>query len=268
MSRNTSLCHAISVVTLALLLSLGLGCAHTQREQQAVDARIEKKARAHYDLGIDHLNKGRAAMGLQELLKSEALAPDDPWTHMGLAEAYRQQGHPDKALTHLERALAISPDLQSARLNLSGVYIQLQRYEDAAREAQTLANDPTFPTPWRALTNLGWAQLRLGRVQEARRSLEMAVEYHENYWPALLNLGILESEQGRPLDAIALFDRVLAQRPEAPSLARAETNYRLAEIYIALGQQERAVQYLTAAVERKPSGSWGKKSQEYLNLLH
>ena len=126
-------------------------------------------------------------------------------------------------------------------------------------------DDPTFPGPWRALTNQGWAHYRLGRRTEARRDLESALEYNPSYWPALLDLGILEVEEGHQLEAIALFQAMLEQEPRRG--ARAEANYRLAEVYVSLGKRERAVDHLVTAVADAPRNPWGKKSEEYLRLL-
>jgi tetratricopeptide (TPR) repeat protein len=135
----------------------------------------------------------------------------------------------------------------------------------ATVESQVLADDPTFPAPWRALTNLGWAQFKLGETVEARATLEDAHDLNRAYWPTLLDLGILEHQEGRRLEAIERFQQLLELRP-GPS-ATAETNYRLAEIYISLGKRERAVGHLLVAVTKAPEGRWGKKSEEYLKLL-
>lgn len=253
---------------LVLLLAFGLGCVTTESPELRKPDPVEqarKQGEARYNLGVDHLNNGRTAAAVRELRASLELRPDDPWAHFAIAEAYRLQGRTDDAVRHLERAMALKPDFHSARLNLSGVYIQRGEFQKAAHLAHGLVDDPTFATPWRAFTNLGWAQYRLGQKEQARESLELAAEYNEKYWPALLNLGILEAEDGRRLEALSLFQRVISLRPG--SLAEAEAHYRSAEIFIALGQQQKAVNHLVAAAESKPNGKWGDKSEEYLKLL-
>ena len=64
---------------------------------------------------------------------------------------------------------------------------------------------------------------------------------------------------------MALFQEVLNLDP-AP-LAQAEVHYRMGQIFIALGQQQKALPHFVASAEVKPKGQWGKKSEEYLKLL-
>jgi len=241
--------------------TIALGCADRQAAEESRLGQIS----SHYDMGVDYLNGGNTAMALRELQAALAIDERQPRVHHALAEAYRVAGRFPEAESHLKRALELNPGFQGARLSISALYIQLERYDDAIRESQVLANDPTFQAPWRALTNVGWAQFKLGRVSEARETLQHALAMKENYWPALLNLGILDSQAGRRAEAIQSFTQVLATQP-GPS-AEAETNYRMAEIYVALGERERALSHLSTVIERQPMSEWGKRSQEYRKLL-
>jgi Tfp pilus assembly protein PilF len=251
------------LLAVLVIAAFASGCATAGRraEQEA----IAKRARAHYDLGADHVKNGRVELGLREFLAAAALAPDNAEYHHTLGTTYIQKQHYDEAEQHLRRALEIAPDYHDARLNLSALLIGLGRYEEARVESQRLFDDPTCPAPWRALSNRGWAEYKLGHVDQARESFALTRRFNPSYWPALLNLGILESEQGRRPEAIQLFEAVLAQRPG--SSAEAETSFRLGEIYASLGRKNRAVEYLTAAVVKAPSGQWGKKSEAALKLL-
>lgn len=247
----------------ALVCGLAAGCASDGSEGPRVD--VLRKARSHYEMGVDHLSQGRNALAIRELDASLELKADDPWPHVALAEAYRRQQHRDEAEQHLLRALALDPEHQPARLNLSALYIEMERYEESLPHARRLAEDPTFPAPWRALTNLGWAQLQLGRTVEARKSLELALQFRPNYPVALLNLGTLEAQEGQRLEAIKRFRNVIEQRPGA--FLESEAHYRIAEIMISLGNRGRALEHLETALARAPESEWGKRSEEYLDLL-
>ena len=239
------------------------GCATAS--SRARDDLNLRKARSHFEIGADHLNNGRDAHGLREMLLAESFDPKNARIHMGLAEAYKRKGRIEQAELELRRVLELHPPYHDARLLLSNLYIHLQRYEDALAETRAVLDDPTFPGVWRALTNQGWARFRLGRNAEARGDLEQALEYRRQYWPAMLNLGILEAQEGHHLEAIALFGEMLELdlRPGA----RAEANYRIAELYVSMGQRKRAVAHLVAAVDQAASGPWGTKSEDYLKIL-
>ena len=60
---------------------------------------------------------------------------------------------------------------------------------------------------------------------------------------------------------------MISQRPPPNPEVAAEANFRLGEIYVSLGKRNRAVEYLTAAVVKAPSGPWGRKSEQALKLL-
>lgn len=274
MDRNRRVRSAtLALAALALVAGGPLGCATagTGPGESPAVARPpvvtvdKRKAEAHYKLGIEELRAGRAAMAIRELRAAAQYDPKDEWAQLALAEAYRLKGHPRLAEERLLEALRLRPDFQQARLNLSALYIQTERYPEAIAQAQTLLDDPTFPVPWKALTNKGYAQYHLGLLSEARSSLELAIEYHLNYWQAILNLGILEEKEGNRLEALERFDQVLALDPGP--LAEAEVNYRIAEVYISLGNRDRAVEHLTAAASTRPSGPWGKRSEDYLKRL-
>jgi type IV pilus assembly protein PilF len=250
----------------ALALVLALGCASTADDEPArLSAADQSRARAHQSVGATHLREGRIALAIRELRASEKLNPGDKWTQLTLAEAYRRRGLNEDAERHLRKALEIDPVFQDARLTLSGLYIQTERYAEAIAEAQILTDDPTFPHPWTALTNKGWALARLKRRGEAREALTTALEYNVRYWRAQLNLGILDSEEGKRIDAIERFERVLELAPGP--LGTAEANYRIAEIYVSLGNREQALEHLVAATTQRPSGPWGKRSEDYLRRL-
>lgn len=225
----------------------------------------ETRSRAHYDLAVDHLVNGQTAHGLREFLSALEFTPDDPWIHLGLGECYRRKSLYDKAEFHLLRANELKPYFQTAQLNLSALYTHMKRYDESAEWAQKLIDDPTYPAPWRAYNNLGWARLRSGRTEEARSALQKALDYDANFWPAHLNLGILESEAGRNLEAIQHFEQVIERKPGA--FAEAEARYRMGELFVALGNRGRALEQFTAAAESSAGSQWGKKSQDYMKLL-
>jgi type IV pilus biogenesis/stability protein PilW len=245
------------------VVAAALACASTPGPQNGPGQ--DKKARAHYNAGISYMGEGKPAMAIRELRTALQSSPRDPWIHWGLAEAYRRKGRLDEAESHLLTALEIRPGFQQARLNLSAFYYQVGRYDDVIEHADLLLDDPTFPVPWKALANKGWAQYKLGQRQLARRSFVTALEYDEKHWRSFLGLGMLDMEAGRRIEALEQFERVLELEPGP--LAEAEVNYWIGEIYVSLGNRERALRHLTAVTAKEPNGQWGKRSADYLRRL-
>ena len=245
------------------VLLLGVGCANSTRRAEK-ELRL-RRANSHFNLGLDYILNDRVALGLRELLFAEDLDPKNHRIHHALADTYWMRGKAVEAERHYLRALKIDPTFHEARLNLSALYGQLDRYEESHIHASMLADDATFPGPWRALANKGLAEYRLGQVEEARRTLELGLEYRHGYWPTLLYLGILEMEEGQRLEALMFFQQVLEREPGLE--VQAQANYRIGEIYIALGKRKKAIGHLRAAVVQTPGGPWGVKSEEHLKRL-
>lgn len=255
---------ALAAVTVLVLLAGALGCA-SGGASPTTDYERERRARAHYAVAVNHMKEGRTALAIRELLMALDLDATDPWIHLSLAEAYRLKGKPEDSEKHLVEALRLDPAFQPALLNLSALYTQMGRHEDAVARSRLLLDDPTFPVPWKALGNMGWAQYRLGRKDEARQSFEHALDYHDDFPPAVLGLAVLEADAGHKLEAMERLEKLIETDPGP--LVRAEANYRIAEIYVSLGNRERAMHHLVAATEQKPSGEWGRRSEDYLKRL-
>jgi len=239
------------------------GCA-TSATPPAQEHRL-RQAKSHFDIGLDHMNNARFAVALRELRVAENFDPKNPKIQVALAEAYMHKGKDEEAETHLRRALEIHSEFHDARLSLAALYLLTGNWQEAAKHSRILIDDPTFPGVWRAFTNLAVAQLAQNQLVEARKNLDLAIEFNPTYWPALLTRGILANEEGRQRDAISFLGLMLQQN-SIPS-ARAEANYYLAEAHVSLGNREEAISHLKTAVAQTPDGQWGKKSEEYLKVL-
>lgn len=239
------------------------GARGADAEQQRSES--QRRARMQYELGVDHLQNDRSPQAIGALLEAQRWDPTSERTELALAEAYRQQGRLTETEMHLKRALALKPNFHQAGLNLAALYIQTERYEEAVPQLQGLLDDPTFPGPWRALTNLGWAEYRLGRFDDSYRHLSLAVDYRPQHWPARFNLAILEAERGNRAAAIQHFQQVLQLSPGP--LAEAEVRFRLAEQLESSGDRQGARRQLTTASDLQPSGPWSRRSAEYLKTL-
>jgi len=273
-NRGSRPVRASAGIVIALLLASNFGCVTTHTLPSSGDSenRVSESV-AKRDLGIDYLSSRRTAMAIRELRAALKLDSSDPSTHLWLGEAYRRKGKTEQAESFLLESIALSESDEflatrhAALLNLSALLSQLGRYEESLEHCEALAEDPTFSTPWRPLTNCGWSLLQLGRLQEASDHFEDALDFFPRFGPALLNLGILRAKQGKTLSAITILERAL-NSGRLSSSALGEAHFRLGEIYVSLGRREDAVAHFREATDKAPFEDWGSQSQAYLDLLH
>lgn len=257
-----------SVATLVVLMTAGC-VTTTDPDSEPFEVT---QAQAKRDLGVDYLSTRRTGMAIRELTQSLALDATDPKTHLWLGEAFRRKGQTDVSEGYLREAIELSEargdvvTTQLARLNLSALLSQMGRYEDALEQCEALSLDPTISTPWRPLSNCGWALMKLGRLDEARAKFQEALTFFPRFGPALLNLGILEAKQGHTIAAIRSLQKAIESGRLSAS-GHAEANYRLGELFVGLGRRDRAVTHFRAAAKIAPDADWGSQSQAYLDLL-
>lgn len=270
-ARGISLLRSFSGPLAAISVSFLVlsGCWTTTSSEPEVDPIA--LAGAIRDLGLDQLRQGNYSMAIRKLQRAELKNPEDPLVYYGLGEAFRRKGLLAEAEVNLLKSLELSPDphaqsYQLAVLTLSVLYIQQERYEEAVVLCQVLIDDPTYERPWTALTNRGWAQYKSEQFEAARVSYQEALGYRSTYAVAHFNLGILEQEQGRWLEAVRQLD-LAAKSREMSSEARSEAYFRLGEIYMTLGRKDEAIEKFGLAIEKAPDGEWAEKSRSILEVL-
>jgi choline-sulfatase len=205
--------------------------------------------------------------------------PDDPELHARLGLLASRVGAPG-AEAHLREALRLdASQTAEIRTALGALLAEQGRSEDAERQYErVLATDPNHPgtrnnraialyrqgqveeatDEWRALVdahpdfadahnNLAAASVSLGRWSAVERHARRALELDPHLIEAANNLGIALGRLGRRSEAAAVFEDTLRR---APDYWPAKVN--LAEIDIAAGNIERAVELLESAVAQAP----------------
>jgi len=139
---------------------------------------------------------------------------------------------------------------RDAVLGLAGVYVKMQKYEEAIPLYQQLAGKmPRSPLMW---AQLGMAQSMLERNADAIASYEKAAELSPGTGEYLARLGDLYRAAGRLDDAVAKFERILAVVPPEGG-GQVFADLRLAEIRLDQSQLDKAKQHADAALTVAPN---------------
>ena len=109
----------------------------------------------------------------------------------------------------------------------------------------------------------GQLLFRAGRIQDARKLLEQArPENDEERIERLFLLGLIEARRGFPRRAAQRFEAILAQRPELTRV-----RLELAQVYHALGRDEKARFHLEASLADKLPSSVETAVEGFLNRI-
>jgi tetratricopeptide (TPR) repeat protein len=223
-----------------LLLGMALYGTNQYREAAGYLSRARRAQPDNSELGLvlarSYLLSAdyeKAREEFEALLRQD---PDSTPVHMLLGEAYDALGQSGNAVREFELA-AKKGNVPDAHFALGFLFWRDKRYEEAGREFQKeLALDPRH---FQALAYLGDIRLKQGDDAGAEKLLKESLAAKDGLWITHYDLGLLASEQKQYATAIAQL-----QSAEKLDPKRADTHYRLAQIYKQTGNADAAKEEL------------------------
>jgi len=152
-----------------------------------------------------------------------------------------EEGHPQEALTVLNRALCLRPGLVTALHHRGRALLALNRFDEAlALFDEVLRRVPNHVD---ALYRKGNALLRSKRAAQALQSYDQALLLKPDFVDAHFNRGLALQGLKRTVEAIQSYDNALRWQPsDAEALnSRGNALFELKELKAALGSYEKAL---------------------------
>jgi tetratricopeptide (TPR) repeat protein len=203
----------------------------------------------------------RSAPGAWLLRQSLRLAPDSPPARRGLMRRHARRDEWEQAVGHARALVRADPADSKAQLVLARGLQRLHLHAEVIEVLQALVGrDPSQPEAWE---RLGRSLLRLRRHAEARPCLERALPHARDRVRVLQDLaeaclGTQDLERHREL---CLEARALVVRERATP----ERLERWVQLELALGDEGRPVEALTAALRELPRNA--ERDARHLVLL-
>ncbi|MGH9382543.1 MAG: sulfatase-like hydrolase/transferase [Thermoanaerobaculia bacterium] len=218
--------------------------AATRRLEQvlAEDAHVLD---AHQMLGVLAAEQGRPEEALEHFQRALALDADHTPSLFGLATAYRGLGRLEEALVGYLRLQTLAPHDSKAALATVEILVEQDRLEEALAAVVEAASAPQAP----ALVHnqRGELLVLLGRRGEAESALQRALDENPDLAQPYFNLAVLAEERGEGGEAIRLYQETIAR---APHHYRAQFN--LGRLHGRRGEREQQRRLYQAAIESNP----------------
>ena len=198
-----------------------------------------------YQRGLDAFERGNYTRAAECFADSVKATPDNPDAYVSLANALRELGRTDNAVSSYLKGLQIDPRHRDAHYNLANMLKRLGRLDAALHHYRLLVDfHPDFML---GHNNMGNTFKSMGKFKEAIAAYRSALELNPDYAPAHYNLGISEQLRGNTKRAINAYRKAIAIDPKlAPAHANLGTALRVS------GRLEEAERHLREAIKLAP----------------
>jgi tetratricopeptide (TPR) repeat protein len=172
---------------------------------------------------------------LAEFKNMLTISPDSVQAHMMLAEALDAMSRKPEAITELETAEKEAPNEPMLHFELGYLYYTQRNYDRAKQEFELeIKNNPGYAQAYAYLADIA---IRSNDDTTAAPLLAKAIQLQKDLRLAYFDLGVVDVDEKRNEDAVAAFQRAEQLDPSQP-----DAHYRLARVYMALGEKEKADQ--------------------------
>ncbi|CAB1064262.1 hypothetical protein D1BOALGB6SA_9054 [Olavius sp. associated proteobacterium Delta 1] len=233
-----------------LLLSVFLACTSKENLEQQ-----KEQAEASRNLGEAYLREGKYSAALRELLKAEAMTPDDYFLQFDLGLAYLYLGSTDKAIYHLKKSLAIKDDYGPARNNLGNAYAAKKEWDKAIEQYEIVTSNLLYATPQFPYSNLGFAYYHKKEYSLSEIYFKKALDILPDFDRALYGLAKTYIASGRTSQGLKQLELAVAKHPGNASL-----HFELAETYKLNRDYRRAYGSYIRVVQMDPDSPLADKA--------
>jgi type IV pilus biogenesis/stability protein PilW len=232
-------------------------CSSTENLQKQ-----KEQADAQRNLGEAHLRQGNYTAALRELLKAEAITPDDYILQDDLGLAYLYKGEPDKAVYHFKKALAIKDDYAPARNNLGNAYAEKKEWDKAIEQYKIVTSNLLYATPQFAYSNLGLAYYHKKEYGPSEKYYKEALRTTPDFDRALWGLSKTYIATGRLSEAVEILEFAVEKHPENLSLL-----YELGNTYVLTRNYRKAYGAYIRVAQINPDSPLADKALREANRI-
>lgn len=218
------------------------------------DVSSAEKAITYLNMGVRYLDMGELRFAKDNLEKALDWDSNNPDIHNAAAALYEKIQEPERAKSHYQTALRLSPENPQSQNNYGRFLCETGSYEEGMQYLKTALNMPLNNRRWFALTNSGRCLIKQAQKSEAEANFREALQLQPDYSPALLEMLKLTYNDGKYMSAKAFL-----QRYQNVAQANPEFLWYAMQIEYALDHKNLAEQYKTSLLNDFPSSDEAKR---------
>jgi len=221
---------------------------NSQRQQPTAPAM---DAAFYYGLGYVHALEATKTdesfdTAVTYLQRALAIEPDLFWARFNLGGIYQQQNESELALTEFEACVRLNPNYYPVYYRMGEIRLKQQDYIAALQAFETarkLNRKWEYPQ-----YGIGLVYLAQGETDRAREAFENITHQKKKFAPAYIKLGQVLAIQGFFDDALTEYAKAAQHQPYAP-----QDLYELAVIFSEKGRTDGAIQLYQRTIETEPT---------------
>jgi tetratricopeptide (TPR) repeat protein len=230
-----------------LLVAACCGCHLIGGEQPVT--KQEATSRQLSQSGISLLEQGKWDQGRDRLALAIKACPDDPEPHHHYAEALWHNGEKTKALAQMLEAKRLSGEDPQLTVRAGEMSLDLGRIPEASKLAdEAIELNSRFGAAWSLRGQVAELQ---GRMDEALADLNRALQYQHDDKRALFLVAELYRQQGRPDRALSTLESL--RDCYAPGEEPQQVLMLEGLAFAALHRYDDAADVYTVALTREPT---------------
>jgi tetratricopeptide (TPR) repeat protein len=191
------------------------------------------------------LDKGEYGSATTELQSVVTARPGNWVAHFNLGRAYLGKNDIEQARQEFDKAVQLRPDYVMARLAQTQIALLRGDIDGAIHDADELLR--IKPDSIEGKVMKAAALQRQQKYAEARAVLEPALQKSPSAVPLMLELGVIDLQEKKPKDAIAMFQKAYETNPNNIRGLLGESR-----AYLADGQLDKSVEVVRAEVTKNP----------------
>lgn len=172
----------------------------------------DRRAKVHYQIGLDALQKNQLPKAFEELMYAEKLDPNMPEALDALGYAWRLRGDLKKSEAYYKKAIRAGSGSVSYT-NYGSLLIEMERYDEAKENLLKALKDPRYQGQFVANILLGDACMGLKQYEEAISAYRQAGRLNPHQTLSRIKEAQVFIALEKLNFAEALYDTLLRENP-------------------------------------------------------